>query len=80
MYKILRNIMMNQEREFCVFLFSQKEQYLNVLLARLFQDIGRSCPKENKEKESPTHSTERGSVVGNSLVEPSPKSTRKLSA
>jgi hypothetical protein len=41
MYKILKTIIMNEEKEFCVFLFSQKEHYLNVLLNRLFQDLGR---------------------------------------
>jgi hypothetical protein len=47
MYKILKTIIMNEEREFCVFLFSQKEHYLNVLLARLFQDLGRFSPTKD---------------------------------
>lgn len=36
MYEILTTIFNNEEREFCVFLFSQRETYLNILLARLF--------------------------------------------
>lgn len=49
MYHILRTIITNQEKEFCVFLFSQKEHYINVLLARIFQDIGRQSVREKGE-------------------------------
>jgi hypothetical protein len=41
MYHILRNIILNEERQFCVFLFSQKDSYLNVLLGRVFGDLSK---------------------------------------
>lgn len=67
MYRILRTILMNQEREFCIFLFSQKEQYINVLLARLFEDIGKGASR--KQLAGSLITTQKQSA------EPSPKAT-----
>lgn len=45
MYHILKSIILNEEKEFCIFLFSQKDSYLNVLLTRLFTDLGKFTEK-----------------------------------